>query len=299
MIRKLVRILQGILAVLCCIFLLIPQEASAVVYGTSEILLHGCDATGNTNTETSFGDLTADAVAQWCGAEIALLPSADFGTNVQPGAVTEQTLEQCLQNNSELAVASLTSAQLYEMLEIGVSHLTLGEDGMIDWGRSQFDGYLQISGIQVTCDVSAQIGQRIQAIALADGAQLDRGDMTAQYRVASTRALLTGAYGYPTYPEKELELVGTEREAVAAYIREKGAISEPEMARFRLQGSRDWLKNNWLTMALVFLTVCLIMARLRYTKTKKDVWRSSRTATAEEIRREERKNLKETGKDND
>lgn len=287
MTRKSTRILQGILVTVCCLLFLMPFRAAAVVYGTSEVLLHGCDATGNTNTETSFGDLAADAAAQWCGAEIALLPSVDFGTNVQPGEVTEETLEQCLQNNSELALTLLSADRLYEWLEIGVSHLTVGEDGTIDWAISHFDGYLQISGIKITCDVSAPVGERIQAVTLTDGTPVHREDKTTQYRVVSTRSVLTGGYGYPALSEEQLQFVGTEREAVAAYIQEKGTITEPEMDRVQLRGSRDWLKNNWITMMLIFVTVCLIVARLRHVKEKEDVWRTSRTATAEEIRREE------------
>ena len=296
MTRKTTRILRSILVTVCCLLFLMPFRASAVVYGTSEVLLHGCDATGNTNTETSFGDLTADAAAAWCDADIALLPSVDFGTNVQPGEVTEETLEQCLQNNSELALTLLSADQLYEWLEIGVSHMTLGEDETIDWEISHFDGYLQISGIRVTCDVSAPVGERIQSVTLTDGTPVHREDKTTQYRVVSTRSVFTGGYGYPALSEEELEYAGTQREAVVAYILERGTITEPEMGRFQLRGSRDWLKNNWITMALIFVTVCLILARTRYVKEKEDVWQSSRTATAEEIRE---KDLKETRGDND
>lgn len=271
----------------CCLMFLMPFQASAETYGNSDILLHGCDATGNTNTETSFGDLTADAAAQWCDAEIALLPSADFGTNMQPGEITEETLEQCLQNNSELAVTHMNAAQLYEWLEIGVSHLTVGEDGTIDWEQSHFDGYLQISGIQVVCDVSAPVGERIQSVKLADGTQVYREDETAEYRVVSAYSALTETYGYPPVSEEQVEFVGSEQEAVAAYILEKGTISEPEMNRFQLRGSRDWLEDNWITMAAIFVTVCLIAVRLRHVRKKEDLWRSSRAATAEEVRREE------------
>ena len=299
MTRKVTGIRRGFFVAVCCLMFLVPFRASAETYGSSDILLHGCDATGNTNTETSFGDLTADAAAWWCDAEIALLPSVDFGTNVQPGEITEKTLEQCLKNNSELAVARMSAAQLYEWLEIGVSHLTVGENITIDWERSHFDGYLQISGIRVVCDVSAPVGERIQSVKLADGTLLDREDETAQYRVVSAYTAMTGRYGYPPLSEEQVEFVGTEREAIAAYIREKGTIGEPEMDRFQLRGSRDWLKDNWITMALIFVTVCLIVARLRRVREKEDAWRSSRAATAEEVRREERaKDQKETREDN-
>lgn len=299
MTRNLTRILTSIFVTVCLMFLL-PFEAEAAVYGTSDILLHGCDATGNTNTETSFGDLTADAAAHWCDAKIALLPSADFGTNVQPGEVTDKTLEQCLKNNSALAVTLMSANQLYERLEISVSHLTLGADDTIDWALSHFDGYLQISGIRVVCDVSAPIGERIQSIELTDGTPVHRDDTTAQYRVVSTQSVLTGGYGYPALSEEKLEPVGTEREAVAAYIQENGTITEPQMDRFRLQGSRDWIKDNWITMILIFVTVCLIVARLRHLKEKEDVWRSSKTVTAKELRSEDSiKVLEETREDSD
>ena len=121
---------------------LAAQPAAAVTLGESTELLRGCDQYGNTNTETSFGSLAADAVQAWCGAQIALLPSGEFGANLQAGAVTQEALNHCLLRDSELAVASLTAAELYEVLETGVSHLILRADSTIDRDLSQFDGYL-------------------------------------------------------------------------------------------------------------------------------------------------------------
>lgn len=92
MMRKQISRLLGLLFALCCLMPLVLPRARAAAVGYSQDLLRGCDIYGNTNTETSFGDLAADAARAWGRADIALLPSEDFGTNLPAGEVTEERL---------------------------------------------------------------------------------------------------------------------------------------------------------------------------------------------------------------
>lgn len=267
-----------------CILVLPPGRACAAgTLGTSEDLLRGCDIYGNTNTETSFGSVAADAAAEYAGAGIALLPSEDFGTNVQPGDVTWEVLAACLQNDSELAAADLSAARIWEMLEISFSRLTLAENGMIDREGSYFAGYLQTSGLRVRCDAAAPAGERVRSVALADGTPLEREDEASTYRVVSARRLLLGEYGYPALSEQELEYAGTEREAAAAYFQARGCVRAPEGGRVQISGTRDWLRDNWMKVLLLAAALFLILAQLSKSRQREDAWRASRTATAKDV----------------
>lgn len=268
---------------LICLLLLMRTPADAAVLGRSDHLLRGCDQYGNTNTETSFGSFTADAVRTWSGAEIALLPSADFGTNLQAGPVTDEALAACLQKNSELAVVSMTAPQLYTMLETGVSHLVLKPDSVIDWEQSSFGGYLQLSGLSVIYDAAAPAGQRVYALALDDGTPIDPTDSHSRFRVASTIELLQGGYGYPAFPLSSLEPAGTERDAVSAYFRLGNTGSIPGPDRVKLYGTRNWTIDHRASILLVLTSVCLVVAQISKRSRHSDVWRSSRTAAAQDL----------------
>lgn len=280
--RRICRLL-GLLFALCCLMPLLLPRARAAAVGYSQDLLRGCDIYGNTNTETSFGDLAADAARAWGRADIALLPSEDFGTNLPAGEVTEEALAACLQNDSPLAAVEMTAAQLWQMLETGVSHVVVSDQATVDWEASYFPGYLQISGLRVTYDLSAPAGERVCQLTLEDGAAVDPLDGEARYRVVSTRALLLGAYGYPAFEEEELEEAGTEREAVMAYFRAHGTVARPE-DRVRIYGTRDWMFRHRSSILLVLAALCLVIAQFtRRRKRGRDVWHASRTATAREV----------------
>ena len=156
--RKRFATMLSLLLAVCCVLLLTQNMARAADVGYSQELLRGCDQYGNTNTETSFGALAADAARAWSGADVALLPSEDFGTNLAAGPVTEEALANCLQRNSELAVVEMTPAQLYEHLEIGFSHVVVTAQDTIDPEASYFAGYLQMSGLRVVYDAAAPVG---------------------------------------------------------------------------------------------------------------------------------------------
>lgn len=282
MTRKRISRLLRLLFALCCLLSLALPRARAAAVGYSQDLLRGCDIYGNTNTETGFGALAADAVRAWGRADIALLPSEDFGTNLPAGEVTEEMLSACLQNNSALAVVEMTAAQLREMLEIGVSHIVVTQASVVDWEASDFPGYLQISGLRVTYDLAAPAGERVYQLTLEDGTAVDPRDYATRYRVVSTRELLLGGYGYPTFQEEALEAAGTELEAVKAYILEQGTVSQPE-GRVRIYGTRDWVFRYRSTLLLVLVAFCLVIAQFaRKRKRRRDVWQASRTATAQE-----------------
>lgn len=267
----------------CLLFLTLGRASAAETLGLNEELLRGCDINGSTNTETSMGDVTADAAAALGAADIALLPSGDFGTNLQPGPVTEDALVASLQKDSELAVTDLTGRQIWMMLEHGLSHITVGEDALIDTEGSRFDGYLQISGLKIVYDASAPTGERLIDVQLTDGTPIRQEEETTTYRVVSTTDIWQGGYGYPTVPADRLECIGTERDVLRAVLVRQGSLSVPEGGRVEVCGTRDWIQSRQPVAVILLIVVCLIVGMVRKRNQKIDPWHSSETAAKEEI----------------
>jgi hypothetical protein len=283
---------RGVMAIcLCCLLFLTSESAFAADLGQCNDLLRGSDTSGATNTELSLGSVTADAARAFGQADVALLPSEDFGSNLQPGGVTEEDLAQCLQRNSTLAVVEMTARQLCQELEWGFSFVTLDPAETIDQEDSYFPGYLQLSGLRVTYDATAPAGERIYSIELEDGTPVDQEDETARYRVVSTQALLLGEYGYPAFDEQSLTLLGTEQQAFAAYLQSQGSVGEPD-SRVTIYGTRDETVRQWLILLALLICGVLLLARLTgRTPKERDVWHTSRTADAEEVAAYERARL--------
>ena len=227
----------------------------------SSARLRACNSQGETNVETELGSLMADAACRYTGAQIGLLPSADFGTNLQEGAITESVLEQCLQNNSVLTVVELTPETLFQFLEQGISHLTLNRDSMIDWAASHYDGYLQISGIYVVYDAASPTGERVWSVKLTDGTELNRTDCDTVLQVVMTAGMAQGAYGYPRISTDPIG-AGTERDALRSYIQEQGTVDPPDGQRTELKGTRNWVISARTPLLVIAVMAGVVFARI-------------------------------------
>lgn len=239
---------------------LLPAHAfvsETPTYGTSLQLLRACSAEGETNVETDFGNLAADAMRDAGDAMIALLPSVEIGTNLQKGPITEAALEACLQQNSRLYVVCLSPAALYETLEQGISHFTLRPDRTVDWEKTHYDGYLQVSGIHVIYDVADSSGERVWSAELEDGTPLEREDDGTELSVVMTEPMVFGEYGYSVQNNSEQRL-GTLRDALRDYVLASGTISAPASGRTEIRGTRDWtVKLRTLVLVVAFLAILI------------------------------------------
>ena len=135
--------------------------------------------------ETSLGDLIADAVRAAAGTPIAIIPAGGLREITIPaGAIPTSEIVKCLQYpNDEVAVITLTGGQLLKALERSVS--IYPQKNM---------GFLQVSGLTFSFDPSAQKESRVKSASIgAEGVAPNRS-----YRVATTKPLADGAYGYFT-----------------------------------------------------------------------------------------------------
>lgn len=162
------------------------------------MLLSAMSGDGSLSSESILGDACADALRLGTGADFAIVPGGEFSGNLEPKNQTHAAIRAVLNHpDASIALATLTPAQLCEMLEAGLSAITLAEDTSIDRGASAFDGFPQVSGFRFTYDASARPGERVMHLYGGDGKEIDRYDTTRSYTVAAPAYLFQGKFGYP------------------------------------------------------------------------------------------------------
>jgi 2',3'-cyclic-nucleotide 2'-phosphodiesterase (5'-nucleotidase family) len=149
-------------------------------------LLMPLDSTGSDVQETSYGNVCADAVLAAGNADAAIVPADEFvPVRLDRGKHSVEELRQALSNRDDASdhviVLSLTGEQLRQALNRSVSHQPL-----------PFDGFLQVSGLKVLYNPTLAPGKQVVSVKLG-GAALDP---QRKYRVATTKPLANGSFGY-------------------------------------------------------------------------------------------------------
>ncbi len=137
--------------------------------------------------ETNLGDLIADAVRQTGKAQVGLVSADEINGKAQvsagktdPSAIIG-TLRYADDLSDTVVVLSLTGAQLIKVAERSVSR-----------APQPFDGFLQVSGLQIRYSPSQPEGKRVSLVGVGGG-EVEAGKT---YRVATTRPIAGGSLGY-------------------------------------------------------------------------------------------------------
>ena len=143
------------------------------------------DGAGAALHETSLGDLVADAVRQAAGADIALVAADEITeASIPAGSVPPQriikTLRYADDPSDTVVVLKLTGTQLLKVAERSVSR-----------APQPFDGFLQVSGLELRFDAGQPEGKRVHLTVAGVPVRADQS-----YRVAVTRPLADGGFGY-------------------------------------------------------------------------------------------------------
>jgi len=135
--------------------------------------------------ECGIGNLTADALRERMGADVALVCSGQFHQGLPAGTITLGQLDRACFTTANPCATEVRGAQIVAALERG-----------LDPAVSQFKhhgfrgtpmGILQISGMVVEYDPDAQVGQRVQGVVLREG----KGGRTIRW-------IRIGCIGWPT-----------------------------------------------------------------------------------------------------
>ncbi len=152
-----------------------------------EILLHtALDSRGIGSHETNAGNLVADAVRESGRASAAFVVADEFAELVLPaGPISPAQLLKLLHyaddEGDTVVVLTLTGKQIRLAAERSVSRVP-----------NAFDGFLQMSGLQVRFDPKQLDTKRVASVKIG-GADVNP-DQT--YKVAVTRALADGGQGF-------------------------------------------------------------------------------------------------------
>lgn len=133
--------------------------------------------------ETSFGDLTADALCADANTVIGLVPAVSFKPGTIPAqGTTRAQVASLLQTPEESwAVSRLTGAQLRKALERSLSRAPLPHTA-----------FLQVSGLTVVYDISKPRDHRIISLTCAQGPVQPE----ETYEVVMPLLLAQGGSGY-------------------------------------------------------------------------------------------------------
>jgi len=176
--------------------------------------------------ETTFGDLTADALCTAAGTTIALVPAVSFKSGTIPaGPVTQEKVKALLTKPAEVwAVSKLTGVQLQQTLERSVSRAPMPNAG-----------FLQVSGITLTYNPEAPRDARIVSLKVS-GEQLQPD---AHYEVAMPLSLAKGGSGYfQIFGEQHIAKTGADELAalIVRFVDKKGTVSYTGQGRINVEG---------------------------------------------------------------
>ena len=186
--------------------------AAAVWAGTSASDLTSANAQ---KEETTFGDLSADALCDAAGTTIALIPAVSFRSGSIPaGEVTKAQVGSLFtQPDENWAVVSLSGAKLQRALERSVSRAPMPNAG-----------FLQVSGITLTYNPEKPRDSRIVSLMASGAAVTPAGT----YEVAMPLSLAKGGSGYfQIFGEGDIARTGEDRmdALVMRYVNAKGTVN--------------------------------------------------------------------------
>lgn len=256
------KLLRLLLALALCPLLLqplLPQAAAleeALIQAETDFTSE--EGLPDTCAETSLGNLCADAARECCGADFALLPAEAMEGTLAHGAIFASDLERIIPQDDSLFIVSISAAQLFDLLETGVSHLVTNQAEQIDSERSAWQGFPQVSGFSWTYDASAPAGERVLSVS-RDGVELDPADETVQYTLVTTAPLLEGFLDYQL-PGTHQDTGFTLRDALTHYCTGRDTLSALP-SRATVIGTASYpLWEQFPLPALV--GICLVVALL-------------------------------------
>ena len=222
--------------------------------------------------QCQLGSVCADAFRVFAGTDIALVNTGDLDGNLLQGDVTEQEICDVLPFDRELAAATVTPQQLYEILEQAVSGVVLDTSTEhIDEAASQYDGFCQISGITLRYDASAPVGERVLKVGLSDGTELSPEDETTLLTLCASRFMLEGGYGFPEVAAESLNAAQTD--ALADYVSKHKNLPEDDQKRIVVVGARKTEVLGVASKEMIFVCILLLCVPLAMSQMKLNRYR--------------------------
>ncbi|CAH2052260.1 unnamed protein product, partial [Iphiclides podalirius] len=173
--------------------------------------------------ECALGDLLVDALVDYAKANIktdynylAFIQRGNIKSCIPNGEVTKGTIFDLLPFNDRIETFELQGNYLREALERSVSDA---------WDTNPFKGpwVLQVSGLNVTYNISMPEGQRIVKVTIGDGSELNDD---AYYQVTAPAYLADGGDGFLMFKagKRNVKVIGRDEKTIGNHDFDDGPL---------------------------------------------------------------------------
>lgn len=271
---------KGILLILMMIVLCSGTNTQAAgkdedILGISEEVMIAARTQSNYGAmviETELGNLAADALLEYGGGDVAIISGGHFDWNLDGGPVTLSDIKKIFPEQYELGKIEISPAMLWTILELAVSHTIIGEAECILPDESEFVAFPQISGFYFTYDASQRPGTRIRDITLVGEStiSLEPKDTSSRITLIAPISLLTQELGIhvPELMETAVIPIGTEEQALCAYIRTHQKVDSPGLGRITTLGVYDNTLVNQIELGLLLPGLIILFLVIRLPRNK-------------------------------
>jgi len=162
-------------------YLSLLDERLQEVVGVSETDLDGERATVRFR-ESNLGNLVADSQRAFFETDFAIQNGGGIRASVPAGELTLSNVFSIVPFDNGLVVLEVSGQTVWDVLENGVS----------DWGTAH-GKFPHVSGLSYVFDAEAENGERIVAVKLPDGSDID---LNARYTIVVNDFMAGGGDGY-------------------------------------------------------------------------------------------------------
>lgn len=219
--------------------------------------------------ETTLGNLAADALWEYSGADAAIIAGGHFAWNLDSGDISTSDISAVFAEQYEVGVIETTPAQLWQAMVYAVGHTKIGKDERIDADASAFEGFPQISGFTMTYDATQLPENRLKSIVLDDGTVLSKDDDSTVLILAASAEIIRGELGYFMFDDADMISIGTEPGILAAYVSARESISLPSSGRVSAVGTYDNSIANIMSIGSIMPWVILLLILIRLPRNKR------------------------------
>jgi 5'-nucleotidase len=238
------------------------NNLTSKIVGHTPVFLDGERQSVRTG-ETNLSNLITDSMRWATGAEIALLNGGAIRDSIPAGDITLRHLLDVLPFSNILVTVDITGLQLLSALEHGLSEYP-----------EQAGQFIHVSGINVTFDPSAKVGNRVKSATLENGSKIDPNKT---YTVATIEFLAYGGDGFDLMPsDGMLVYFGSDEEAFTAYLQTNPNIqSKPNGRVIKILDNSGSLPGELLIFAGVGIFIVITVANVLIGQRKEE--RENRT----------------------
>ena len=216
------------------------------VFATSAVDLTSADSDGVRTvgkSETSLGDLVADAYKEASGADIAFVEASEIQGKISHGDVSYSDIMNVLPNGNNLSVYTVSGGEILDALEMSARLYPSNNEGFLQVSGITFDVQETVKST-VTVNASGKFtgvkGEYRVTNVMIGGKELDLMD---DYTVVATDAFWAGDTGYAMFEDATLKSKDVKSDCGALYDYIRDTLDGKITDKYAKQAGRiDYIK---------------------------------------------------------